>query len=91
MSQRYLLQIEPLGQKSDLPVDDDLTAKMEGLLESATIGTRWRGWHTCCCGEFSGTWDLLVDGFITNSLAAHYLRHHRQEVPISEIDKLTDM
>ena len=90
-SEEYLLQIEPRNKKSKFPVDDALTKKMEHLLELATIGMRYKGWHTCVCGEKSGSWDLIIKGYTTNSLAAHYLRWHRDEVPMSEINKLKDV
>ena len=87
-SDKYLLQIEPKRHKSLVPVDDELTIKMESLLKSAEKGTQRRGVHGCICGERSGSCDLLVHGYITNSLAAHHLRWHRSEIPRSEIIKL---
>jgi len=95
----YLLQIEPQHKKSEFPVEDDLTRKMEELLSTAEEGTYqsgkfdknsgWRGFHICVCGEWSGNKDLMLkSGHITNSLAAHYLRWHREDVPESEIQKL---
>lgn len=88
-SDRYLLQIHPRGQQTKEPVNDALTVKMEWLLGAAEKGTQWRGRHGCTgCGETSGSCDLLVDKYVTNSLAAHYLRWHRPDVPVSEIEKL---
>lgn len=92
-SEKYLLQIHPESPKTEFPVDDFLTRRMETLLYNATKGATYRGWHNCTgCGESSGSSDLIVEGgYITNSLAVHYLRWHRPEVPKSEIDKLTDL
>ena len=91
VSCEYLLQIEPKNPRAKFPVDDVLTTKMEVLLIQAEKGTQWRGWHTCCCGKQSGSCDLLVSNYITNSLAVHYLRWHRGEVPESEIQKLRNI
>jgi len=91
LSKKYLLQIEPRSKKSGLPFNDVLTRKMESLLSRAIIGQRYKGWHRCVCREKSGSHDLLVKGYITNSLAAHYLRWHRSEVPESEIEKLRNI
>lgn len=91
ISKKYLLQIEPRSKKSKLPFNDALARKMESLLELATRGKLYKGWHTCACGERSTSYDLIVKGYITNSLAAHYLRWHRSEVPRSEIEKLRNI
>ena len=91
ISNEYLLQIEPEGNTSSYPTDDELTKKMELLLSSARDGTRYRGWHTCSCGEKSGYCDLIIPGYITNSLAAHYLRWHRHDVPLGEQEKLSSI
>ena len=88
---KYLLQIEPKNRKSDTPINDSLTEKMENLLEKAEKGTCYRGFHVCACGKVSGCCDLIVDKYITNSLAAHYLRWHRSEVSESEIRKLEEI
>lgn len=87
-SNRYLMQIEPKTGKTLRPNNNYLTIKMERLLKNAKICSRYRGFHECICGERSGTCDLHIGEFITNSLAVHYLRWHRDEVPVSEIDKL---
>jgi len=61
---------------------------MEALLCIAKKEATFRGFHRCVCGATSGNSDLKVDKYITNTLAPHYLRWHRDEVPISEIQKL---
>lgn len=91
-SDKYLLQIHPTSTRSERPVDDELTAKMKTLLDSAKIGTQWRGWHNCTgCNTIGGSSDLIVGPYITNSLAVHYLRWHRGDVPYSEIEKLIQL
>jgi hypothetical protein len=88
-SNKYLLQIHPNGLCSKDPINDDLTVKMEILLKNARKGTQYRGFHTCTgCGKMGGSCDLIVGPYITNSLAVHYLRWHRNDVPLSEIEKL---
>lgn len=88
---RYLFQIEPTKDKSEEPIIDDLTEKMEYLLQIADEGDHYRGFHICSCGEISGCCDLIIGGYITNSLATHYLKWHRLEVPESEIEKLRNI
>ena len=51
--------------------------------------TRARGVHTCECGVHSANFDFeIADGMYTNGLCAHYMLHHRSEVPQSEINKV---
>ena len=48
-----------------------------------------KGHHTCVCGERNLPYDFeIVKGYYTNSLAEHYLKYHRSEVPINELKKL---
>jgi hypothetical protein len=87
---KHVLFIEPKGPSRFGCVDDVLTLGMEFLLKNAKQGPAYRGFHQCCCGEISGSCDLILpDGSTTNSLAAHYLRYHRDEVPRSELAKVT--
>lgn len=52
-----------------------------------TLGT-----HKCSCGEGSDSWDVLLPGgYITNTLAEHYLLWHRGEIPTAEMKKLKKM
>lgn|SRR4030067_446725 len=98
----YLMQIEPRHGKSELPVEDEFTFIMEELLTDGTngvyqdgkfiLGDNWRGCHVCICGERSGCSDIKVgSGHITNSLAAHYLRWHREDVPQLEFYKIRNI
>jgi hypothetical protein len=88
VSKKYLLQIEPKGKKSAVRCNDKLTQKMRLLLKYAKEGRHYKGWHTCSCGERGGSCDLHIKGYITNSLAVHYLEWHRKDVPEKEIAKL---
>jgi len=90
-SNKYLLQIEPKNKKSIHPSNDSVTRKMERLLESAKKGKAYKGTHKCVCGIRSTSYDLFIRGYITNSLAVHYLRWHRNEVPRLEIEKVKNM
>ncbi len=90
LTSKYLLMIEPIGQGHP-PINDRLSEIAREVLASAKIGCRWRGMHRCVCGERSGSCDLVLPtGVITNSLMAHYIRCHRDEVPDTEIEKLRD-
>lgn len=90
LSDKYLLMIEPTRERSGKVVDDGLTELAETVFAKAkSNNVRYRGWHTCVCGETSDNNDwILPSGKTTNSLMVHYIRDHRDEVPQSEIDKL---
>ena len=48
-----------------------------------------KGVHQCICGEKSGSKDYeILPGVYTNSLAPHYLRFHRSQVPEKELMKI---
>ncbi len=88
-SENYLLFIEPKFNVCELPVKDELTAKIRNLLKTAKPASGYyKGVHVCKCGKRSLNYDLKTGKFITNSLAEHYMCYHRSEVPQSEIDKL---
>lgn len=82
-----LLFIEPGLPPSPQPVLDDVTRRMAAHLRAAQCGdVSYRGTHTCACGARSDNTDYVVDRrFTTNSLAVHYLAHHRAEVPADEL------
>lgn len=51
----------------------------------------YKGHHRCTgrgCQARSGNADLLIEGLVTNSLAVHYLAHHRGDVPCGELAKV---
>lgn len=103
-TKNVLLFIEPKNNKSEEPINDEYTNFIEKLLDNAmndkskmgvvtpksfVKGMRTLGVHTCCCKECSHSCDYeIYDGFYTNSLATHYLRWHRNEVPQEELDKI---
>ncbi|AYV76130.1 MAG: hypothetical protein Terrestrivirus4_178 [Terrestrivirus sp.] len=52
-------------------------------------GVSTKGWHVCRCKQTSSPHDYeIYKGFYTNSLAAHYLRFHRNDVPEVELNKV---
>jgi hypothetical protein len=95
----FLLMIELAGAPSREPVIDSLTRAMAGALNFAKEGSsRYRGIHQCTgrgCVASSDNTDHYVSAstgeFMTNSLAVHYLAHHRAEVPANEIDKVASL
>jgi len=103
ITDKGLLFIEPAQPASEEPVIDSLTRRMTAALNDSVGGTRdgwrklhtgggWRGVHTCVCGVNSSNMDfLLEDDTITNSLCIHYLAHHRNEVPRSELAKVRSL
>ena len=52
----------------------------------------YRGMHFAADGQVSDTHDyLLPNGFISNSLAVHYARFYRDDLPRTELTKLKDL
>ena len=102
LSEKMLLYIEPQYQKSDFPILDELTQKMAGAFKDYKTGSGYQGHfmqdamtmgeQTCVCGSKSSNVDyLLPSNFITNYLCVHYLAWHRNEVPQSELDKVSSL
>jgi hypothetical protein len=90
----HLLMIHPTRAPSGEPVVDDLTRRMAGALSRADRVRPTRGQHRCTgpgCRALSGSSDLGVEGYVTNSLAVHYLAHHRAEVPCGELAKVATL
>jgi hypothetical protein len=92
---RWLLFIEPRGPASTVPIIDEYTRRMAGALRVAAIPAREqhsRGIHMCVCRMRSANHHFYVRGtsgrLTTNSLCVHYLAHHRDEVPASELEKV---
>lgn len=87
----HLLMIEPTGTPTSEPLVDDLTRRMAGALTCAEKIRPTRGWHACTgrgCQANSDNVTHMVEGYATNSLAVHYLAHHRDEVPHGELAKV---
>lgn len=87
------MMIEPELSCSVVPTDDALSDGMKMLydLSQSPQDRCYKGIHVCSCGQCSDNRDhFLPSGRITNSLAVHYMRHHREEVPESELQKLKD-
>ena len=88
VSDNMLFMIEPESRLKEPAVNDAYTAKMEMLMKKAKHGPPYKGFHVCACGERSTNYNLSIGKYTTNSLAVHYLRYHRSEVPVSETEKL---
>jgi hypothetical protein len=84
-----IMMIEPQTDASPLPVIDELTRKMAGAWRNRKDSEHaYRGYHTCRCGATSDSHDHYINGVLTNSLCVHYLAHHRDGVPESELAKV---
>jgi hypothetical protein len=90
-----LLFIEPIEPPTAAPLIDAVTRRMAGAMKHRKPTKEvWRGFHMCTgCTAHSDNRDYLVptvDGarLKTNSLAIHYLAHHRAEVLQAELDKV---
>lgn len=88
---KHLLFIEPKNKFKEQDILDEITIYFESkfnLKESRNDFTK--GWHTCSCKEHSTnvTYNISLGGksYITNSLALHYLKNHRSEVPIDTLN-----
>jgi len=95
-----LLFVEPEKRPVRVPVIDALTRKMTGAWRKRTRKEPgFRGFHRCTserCYTSSDNYNYLVataDGrmLMTNSLAIHYLAHHRDEVPAEELAKVAQL
>ena len=87
-----LLMIEPQRPASATPVIDEMTRKMTAAYRQSTPSQHgYRGVHVCKCGAMSDNRDHYVNGVLTNSLAVHYLAHHRDEVPETELEKVRNL
>jgi hypothetical protein len=88
---RRLFFVENTGQQ-ELPINDNLTRKIESLWEKATEkpGAQYKGFHTCDCGKRSDNSDWnLPGGITTNSLCVHYVKYHRSKLSPEDIAYLT--
>ena len=55
-------------------------------------GHAYRGIHHTDCGEKSANRDyLLKNGMITNSLCSFYLKYYRNVIPVTEMNKVTNL
>ena len=99
-----LLYIEPINNKSTLPIIDNLTIKMfnamknhidKGHVTESGIflsDVYTKGVHLCNCGKASKCYDFLLKSNIcTNSLCVHYLAYHRDEVLEEELKKIENL
>jgi len=90
-SNAYLMMIEPQTPIEEPVIDkytgyaalifDELQARKESR-------PRYRGVHTCICGNRSDNVSHVFNDMITNSLILHYVKYHRSAVPKEELDKL---
>ena len=93
-SNTHLLFIEPTSKKMEPDCDDEITAYFEKKFAAIKARTDYtRGWHTCACGKAhsaSHTFTISLSGttYITNNLALHYIKNHRNEVPDSDLEKI---
>lgn len=92
------LMIEPVGAPSLLPLIDDVTRKVAGMLAEASRSEySYRGVHPCTgrgCSAASDSYDWFVDcgesaPRVSNALAVHYVAYHRGEVPESDLLLIT--
>jgi hypothetical protein len=90
---RILLFVEPVRDAAAVPLNDAYTQRMTDELAACRVrgtinhdgsfaaGVGTLGVHTCVCGARSEAQDLaLPNDYYTNSLAAHYLEFHRDEI-----------
>ena len=91
LADNYLLMIEPPTRKNPTQIVDDLAHIARRVWRASGRGLTYRGAHQCSCGAWSdnSSWST-PGGRETNSLMAHYVIRHREDVPESEIAKLRE-
>lgn len=92
LSDKYFMMIEPdkKGKPTVDPIEDELTRKVDYIFSKCKPSNYcYRGFHITRCGKFSDNHDwILSNGMITNNLCTYYIRHYREFVPESEIEKI---
>lgn len=90
---KHILYIEPYKwEKSLEPNEDHLTQSMERMLKNATPESFWRGFHITDCGQRSDCCDFRIKGgYITNSLAAFYLRWYRNSISERDLNIVKEL
>ena len=89
LDEKHLLFIEPKNKVREPEVNDEITRIAYEVFARTKPGKHCLGVHTCACGAHSDSCDfILPGGETTNSLAFHYVKFHRGEVPRDEIAKL---
>ncbi|OGD32469.1 hypothetical protein A3C91_02430 [Candidatus Azambacteria bacterium RIFCSPHIGHO2_02_FULL_52_12] len=73
------------------PVLDEYTFKMAAALRQAKIASPAKSKTVqCACGMLVVKSNcILPDGTPTNSLAVHYLAHHRSKISLEELEKIS--
>ncbi len=101
-SSKSILFIEPTFPANRGPVIDEYTRKMTAayhqtlpgfLHDGEIVDIVTMGFQRCSCGASSDNVNhVLPDKSAeTNSLCVHYLAHHRDEVPESELQKVASL
>ncbi len=89
---KYFMMIEPKLAVIEQEVNDEITQQVEEIMKTVKEIAWTKGLHFCNCGVHSGNaiLEVTINGkqYETNSLALHYIKYHRSEVPQSEIDKI---
>ena len=88
---KHFLFMEPLSKNTEDPIDDEITKFVEHLMAKCKENSDYtKGWHTCACkaGSDSNTKTVNFAGrsLKTNSLAVHYVKFHRSEVPTKDLE-----
>ena len=81
------LFIHPDNPPSELPMEDEITEKVDFIFSHLKEGQGYRGMHITPFGVASGTHDYIHDELpiVSNSLAPYYIRHHRADISEKEI------
>lgn len=84
------LMIEPTYRPTSAIVYDEITMAVRELYASGRASDyAYHGTHECICGARSDSKDhyVTIGGaeLLTNSLAEHYVSHHRDEIPVRDM------
>jgi hypothetical protein len=88
------LFIHPENPPSELPIEDDVTEKVDFIfsqLQETDYG--YRGMYRTPFGKWSSSYDYVHEIFpiVANSLAPHYIRHHRADVSEKQIQWIHEL
>ncbi len=88
------LFIHPKKTPTELPIEDELTAKVDYIFAQLRkdVGG-YRGTHETPYGMSSDCFDYLHATYpiVSNSLAAYYIRFHREDISEKEINWINEL
>jgi hypothetical protein len=87
------LFIHPENPPSELPIEDDVTGKVDFIFSQLQETGGYRGMHSTPFGKRSSSCDYMHDvlPIVSNSLAPYYIRHHRADISEKQIQWIHEL